>query len=96
MAEQDDPLLLFFTLNGSLVGVSQQSGTIRWQQNDGNNCLIILENQFVTHYIFLYFRASSQCLLKCLTSAYRFVADQNVYSLYIIILCCLLLYDIIT
>ncbi|KMQ92763.1 serine threonine-protein kinase endoribonuclease ire-1, partial [Lasius niger] len=33
VAEQDDTLV-FFTLEGSFIGVSQQSGEIRWQHND--------------------------------------------------------------
>ncbi|XP_033215389.1 serine/threonine-protein kinase/endoribonuclease IRE1 isoform X2 [Belonocnema kinseyi] len=32
--EQDDPLLMFATLSGSLVGVGQRSGEIRWRQDD--------------------------------------------------------------
>lgn len=34
--EQDDPLLMFATLSGSLVGVGQRSGEIRWRRDDGN------------------------------------------------------------
>ncbi|XP_035725102.1 serine/threonine-protein kinase/endoribonuclease IRE1-like [Vespa mandarinia] len=32
--EQDDPLIIFSTLGGALVGVGQRSGEIRWKQND--------------------------------------------------------------
>lgn len=32
--EQDDPLLMFSTLAGSLVGVGQRSGIVRWRQHD--------------------------------------------------------------
>ncbi|KAK2585144.1 hypothetical protein KPH14_008650 [Odynerus spinipes] len=32
--EQDDPLVIFSTLGGSLVGVGQRSGEIRWRQDD--------------------------------------------------------------
>ncbi|XP_032689202.1 serine/threonine-protein kinase/endoribonuclease IRE1 isoform X2 [Odontomachus brunneus] len=34
VVEQDDTLVLFSTLRGSLVGVSQRSGEIRWQQDN--------------------------------------------------------------
>ncbi|XP_029178141.1 serine/threonine-protein kinase/endoribonuclease IRE1 [Nylanderia fulva] len=34
VAEQNDTLLVFFTLEGSFVGVSQQSGEIRWKHHD--------------------------------------------------------------
>lgn len=33
--EQDDPLIIFSTLGGALVGVGQRSGEIRWKQDDG-------------------------------------------------------------
>lgn len=32
--EQDDPLLMISTLSGSFIGVGQQSGKIRWRQDD--------------------------------------------------------------
>lgn len=32
--DQDDPLLMFSTLAGSLVGVGQRSGIVRWRQHD--------------------------------------------------------------
>lgn len=35
VAEQNDTLLVFFTLEGSFVGVSQQTGEIRWKHHDG-------------------------------------------------------------
>lgn len=34
VAEQNDTLLVFFTLEGSFVGVSQQTGEIRWKHHD--------------------------------------------------------------
>ncbi|XP_057319293.1 serine/threonine-protein kinase/endoribonuclease IRE1 [Microplitis mediator] len=34
ISEQDDPLLLFLTISGSFVGVGQQSGKIRWRQDN--------------------------------------------------------------
>ncbi|XP_014471160.1 PREDICTED: serine/threonine-protein kinase/endoribonuclease IRE1 [Dinoponera quadriceps] len=34
VVEQDDTLVLFSTLRGSLIGVSQRSGEIRWQQDN--------------------------------------------------------------
>lgn len=34
VAEQDDNLILLSTLGGSLVGIGQRSGKIRWQQDD--------------------------------------------------------------
>lgn len=33
--EQDDPLLMFSTLDGSLVGITQRSGNVLWRQNNG-------------------------------------------------------------
>lgn len=33
--EQDDPLLIFSTLDGSLVGIKQRSGNVLWRQSDG-------------------------------------------------------------
>lgn len=35
ISEQDDPLLIFSTLDGSLIGIKQRSGNILWRQNDG-------------------------------------------------------------
>lgn len=32
--EQDDPLLIFSTLDGSLVGIKQRSGNVLWRQSD--------------------------------------------------------------
>ncbi|XP_015185635.1 PREDICTED: serine/threonine-protein kinase/endoribonuclease IRE1 isoform X2 [Polistes dominula] len=32
--EQDDPLIIFSTLDGALIGVGQRSGEIRWKQDD--------------------------------------------------------------
>ncbi|OAD60687.1 Serine/threonine-protein kinase/endoribonuclease ire-1 [Eufriesea mexicana] len=32
--EQDDPLLMFSTLDGSLVGIKQRSGNVLWRQNN--------------------------------------------------------------
>lgn len=34
ISEQDDPLLIFSTLDGSLIGIKQRSGNILWRQND--------------------------------------------------------------
>ncbi|KOC68783.1 Serine/threonine-protein kinase/endoribonuclease ire-1 [Habropoda laboriosa] len=34
VSEQDDPLLLFSTLDGSLVGIEQRSGNVLWRQSD--------------------------------------------------------------
>lgn len=42
--DQNDALLMFSTLDGSLVAVEQKTGDIRWHQNDGN-CLILLKNK---------------------------------------------------
>ncbi|PBC25233.1 Serine/threonine-protein kinase/endoribonuclease ire-1 [Apis cerana cerana] len=35
ISEQDDPLLIFSTLDGSLIGIKQRSGNVLWRQNDG-------------------------------------------------------------
>ncbi|KAG7210888.1 hypothetical protein KM043_012369 [Ampulex compressa] len=32
--EQDDPLLIFSTLGGALIGIGQRSGDVRWRQYD--------------------------------------------------------------
>ncbi|KAI4494432.1 hypothetical protein M0802_008924 [Mischocyttarus mexicanus] len=32
--EQDDPLIIFSTLDGALIGVGQRSGEIKWKQDD--------------------------------------------------------------
>nr|XP_034191794.1 serine/threonine-protein kinase/endoribonuclease IRE1 isoform X2 [Osmia lignaria] len=32
--EQDDPLLMFSTLDGSLIGIEQRSGKVLWRQSD--------------------------------------------------------------
>ncbi|XP_006624186.1 serine/threonine-protein kinase/endoribonuclease IRE1 isoform X1 [Apis dorsata] len=34
ISEQDDPLLIFSTLDGSLIGIKQRSGNVLWRQND--------------------------------------------------------------
>lgn len=34
--DQEDALLMFSTLDGSLIAVEQRTGEIRWHQNDGN------------------------------------------------------------
>ncbi|CAL7941148.1 unnamed protein product [Xylocopa violacea] len=34
ISEQDDPLLMFSTLDGSLIGVEQRSGNVLWQQSN--------------------------------------------------------------
>lgn len=35
ISEQNDPLLIFSTLDGSLIGIKQRSGNVLWRQNDG-------------------------------------------------------------
>ncbi|XP_043785399.1 serine/threonine-protein kinase/endoribonuclease IRE1 isoform X1 [Apis laboriosa] len=34
ISEQDDPLLIFSTLDGSLIGIKQRTGNVLWRQND--------------------------------------------------------------